>query len=164
MISLIFSAPPDVFWYSILHHHPRCLLLSLSSRPVYLSFCLIKLSASPILLLFFFNLVTYLFFIACLTYLPVSSSFTFPSCCAAVIICNIPCHAFGCILVTATSFVRFFYWTFMCISVCVFLFLHIHEHMKPYILYKGTHTFVFRSWRVCVSGDYCSNVICEWVE
>lgn len=118
MISLIFSALPDVFWYSILYHHPLCLLLSLSSCPVYLSFCLIRLSASPI---FFFlcNPVTYLFFISCLSYLPVSSPFPFSSNCASVIITsNIPCHALGDILYSMYM---------VSFTECIYFCLHINK-------------------------------------
>lgn len=47
-ISLIFSALPDVFWYSILHHHLLYLLRSFFLPRLSRSLCLIKPSASPI--------------------------------------------------------------------------------------------------------------------
>lgn len=89
VISLISSALPDIFWYAIFPS------LSLSSHPVYLSSCLIKL---PSPLLFFLQSCHSSFFLSLILFI---SQFTFfyflPSCCAAVINCNIPCLSFGCI-------------------------------------------------------------------
>lgn len=58
MISLIFSALPDIFCYSILHHHPLCLARSLS-----LSLFLLVLPRQTVCLplLFSFSPATYLF-------------------------------------------------------------------------------------------------------
>lgn len=80
----LFSPIPDVFCYAILYHQSLRGLPSLPPSPSLSSSPSISLYVSSnclpplfFIFLFIFSPVTYLFFIACLTYLPASSSFYF---------------------------------------------------------------------------------------
>lgn len=86
----------------------------------------LSVSSNHLLPLFSPKPVTHLFFITCLSYLPVSSAFTF-FCCAAVINCNMPCHAIGFIFVTTTGFV-YFVTQHLRVFHCVYVFLSINNY------------------------------------
>lgn len=151
MISLIFSALPDIFCYSILHHHPLCLARSLS-----LSLFLLVLPRQTVCLpLLFFLQSCHLsfFFITSLTYLPLSFSWTFLSCCVAVI--NSTHHVSGSIKPPQALYILVFDVYVYVLQLVYGLFLHSNKHKKQ-------HTICNACAHLCLGPD-CGPMWVLWM-